>query len=74
LHLLPSGLSLSVQQLAATSPSKKHARVFFMVAASFDPAWASQTKIGNKNDTLEEAVFQRQELIFNISALGPGKK
>jgi len=28
-----------------------------MVAASCDPAWASQTEIGNKNDTLEEAVF-----------------
>jgi len=26
-----------------------------MVAASCDPAWASQTEIGNKNDTLEEA-------------------
>jgi len=30
----------------------------YMVAASRDPAWASQTEIGNKNDTLEEAVFQ----------------
>ena len=26
-----------------------------MVAASCDPAWASQTEIGNKNNTLEEA-------------------
>jgi len=59
LHLLPSGFSRSVQQLAATSPSKKHARAraFFIVAASCDPAWASQMEIGNKNDTLEEAVF-----------------
>ena len=39
-----------------------------MVAASCDPAWASQTEIGNKNDTLEEAVFHCQELIFS----GPG--
>jgi len=41
------------------------ARVFFMVAASCDLAWASQTEIGNKNETLEEAVFQCQDQIFN---------
>jgi len=35
------------------------------VAASCDPAWASQTEIGNKNDTLEEAVFRCQDQIFN---------
>jgi len=40
-------------------------QVFFMVAASCDPARASRTEIGNKNDTLEEAVFQGQDQIFN---------
>ena len=43
----------------------RRARVCFMVAASCDPAWTSQTEIGNKNDTLEEAVFQCNGQIFN---------
>jgi len=40
-----------------------------MVAASYDPAWASQTEIGNKNDTLEEAVFLSQQQISNSPEL-----
>jgi len=42
-----------------------------MVAASCDPAWASQTEIGNKNDKLEEAVFQCQDQIFNSPGPAP---
>jgi len=47
-------------------------RVFFMVGASCDPAWVSQTEIGKKNDMLEEAVFQCQVQIFNSPGLSCG--
>ena len=59
------GLVQAGSQLAATS--------FFKVAASCDPAWASQTEIGNKNDSLKEAVFQCQYQIFNSPGLSWGE-
>jgi len=43
-------------------------------APSCDPAWASQTEIGNKNDTLEETVFQCRDQIFNRPPLSGALK